>query len=71
MTTLSKLPLDDVYSALKEKILNLMCSNLHRCLKRNSLNVLPKEGAALEKKKFIPLDLFILTVQKVLTDQGK
>ncbi|ETZ06917.1 hypothetical protein P618_200889 [Holospora obtusa F1] len=64
----SKLPLNDVYSALKKKIPNLMSFNLHQCLKRNGLNALAKEESALEKK-FIPLDLFILTVQKVRTDQ--
>ncbi|ETZ07488.1 hypothetical protein P618_200330 [Holospora obtusa F1] len=48
-----------------------MGSNLHLCLRRNGLNVLPKEESVPGKKKFIPLDLFILTVQKVRTDQGK
>ncbi|WP_021827850.1 hypothetical protein [Holospora obtusa] len=33
--------LNNVYSALKEKIPNFMGSNLHRCLKR--LNILPKK----------------------------
>lgn len=37
----SKLPLDDVYSALKDKIPALTRSNLYRCLKRHGLNVLP------------------------------
>ncbi len=47
------LPLDDCYISLKDKIPNLSRSNLHRCLKRNGLNVLPKElDLTGEKKKF-------------------
>ncbi|WP_021826921.1 hypothetical protein [Holospora obtusa] len=46
----SKLLLDDVYSALKKKIPNLISSNLHRCLKRNGLNVLPKDYVELHSK---------------------
>lgn len=49
----TKLPLDDCYLALKDQIPALTRSNLHRCLKRNNLNVLPKEeGAHREKKNF-------------------
>ncbi|ETZ07421.1 transposase [Holospora obtusa F1] len=70
----SKLPLDDVYIALKEKIPNLTRSNLHRCLKRNGLNVLPKEEeSASEKKKFkeYPLGFVHIDITEVRTDQGK
>jgi transposase-like protein len=49
----TKLPLDDCYISLKDQIPSLTRSNLHRCLKRNNINVLPKEeGAIREKKKF-------------------
>lgn len=48
-----KLPLDDCFIALKEKIPALTRSNLHRCLQRNGLSVLPKnEDEPKEKKKF-------------------
>jgi len=49
----TKLPLDDCFIALKEKIPSLTRSNLHRCLQRNGLSVLPKnEDEPREKKKF-------------------
>ena len=71
---ISKLPLDDVYIALKEKIPNLTRSNLHRCLKRNNLNVLPKEEELpCEKKKFkeYPIGFVHIDITEVQTDQGK
>ena len=47
------LPLDDCYLALRDQIPKLSRSNLHRCLKRHGLSVLPKEeNEAKEKKKF-------------------
>lgn len=70
----SKLPLDDVYVALKEHIPELSRSNLHRCLKRNGLNVLPKEEEAVrEKKKFkeYPIGFVHIDIIEVRTDQGK
>ena len=39
----TKLALDDCYISLKETIPNLSRSNLHRCLKRKWLSVLPKD----------------------------
>ena len=51
----TNLPLDDCYIALKDSIPNLSRSNLHRCLKRNGLNVLPKvetKSSSANKKKF-------------------
>lgn len=39
----TNLPLDDCYIALKETIPNLSRSNLHRCLKRHGLSILPPE----------------------------
>ena len=70
----ASLPLDDVYIALKEKIPNLTRSNLHRCLKRNGLNVLPKEEeSSPEKKKFkeYPIGFVHIDITEVRTDQGK
>jgi len=47
------LPLDDVYISLKNQIASLTRSNLHRCLQRHGLSVLPKgEKYVREKKKF-------------------
>jgi transposase InsO family protein len=50
----SNLSLDDCFIALKDSIPKLTRSNLHRCLKRNNLSVLPKleEEGSVEKKKF-------------------
>jgi transposase-like protein len=52
----SGLPLDDCFIALKDSIPNLSRSNLHRCLKRHGLSVLPKEdpksSSAKLKQKF-------------------
>ena len=52
----TNLPLDDCYIALKETIPNLSRSNLHRCLKRNNLSILPQEFStsipAKPKQKF-------------------
>jgi len=49
----TNLPLDNCFIALKDDIPNLSRSNLHRCLKRNGLSVLPKpDSANKEKKKF-------------------
>ena len=70
----SKLPLDDVYIALKDQIPELSRSNLHRCLKRNNLNVLPKEEVVLlEKKKFkdYPIGFVHIDITQVSTKEGK
>ena len=70
----SKLSLDDVYIALKEQIPELTRSNLHRCLKRNNLNVLPKEeGEEREKRKFkdYPIGFVHIDISEVRTAQGK
>jgi len=39
----TKFSLDDCYICLRDKIPSLSRSNLYRCLKRNNLNLLPKE----------------------------
>jgi Integrase core domain len=50
----TRLSLDDVYIALKDQIPALTRSNLHRCLKRHGLSVLPKEESSTKppKQKF-------------------
>ncbi len=59
----TKLALDDCFIALKEKIPALTRSNLHRCLKRNGLSVLPKnEDEQQEKKKFKEYDIGFIHV---------
>jgi len=71
---ISKLSLDDVYIALKDNIPPLTRSNLHRCLKRHGLNILPKEERAVtEKKKFkdYPIGFVHVDITEVRTKQGK
>ena len=59
----TSLPLDDCYLALRDQISNLSRSNLHRCLKRNGLSVLPKEEKNIrEKKKFKDYEIGYLHV---------
>ena len=70
----TKLPLDDCYIALKNNIPSLTRSNLHRCLKRNNLNVLPKdEGEKREKKKFkdYPPGFVHIDITEVRVDKQK
>lgn len=71
---LSKLPLDDVYISLKDKIPELTRSNLHRCLKRHGLNVLPKSNEPTsDKKKFkdYPIGFVHVDITSVQTKEGK
>ncbi len=51
---ITKFALDDVYICLNPHIPTLSRSNLHRCLRRNGLNILPKEDTQdnNRKKKF-------------------
>ena len=70
----SKLPLDDVYIALKDQIPELSRSNLHRCLKRNGLNVLPKEEPEVRQKKQFkdyPIGFVHIDITQVSTKEGK
>jgi transposase-like protein len=54
----TQLPLDDVFISLRNKIPRLTRSNTHRCLRRNGLNILPKEeNTPREKKKFKEYDI--------------
>lgn len=69
----TQLPLDDCFIALKERIPALTRSNLHRCLKRYGLSVLPKEAKAAAKKKFkaYAIGYFHLDICEVRTGEGK
>ena len=71
---ITKLPLDDVYVALKDKIPALSRSNLYRCLTRNNLNVVPKEESEVrEKKNFkdYPIGFVHIDITEVRTQEGK
>jgi hypothetical protein len=61
----TKLPLDDVYISLKDKIPALTRSNLHRCLKRNGLNVLPVDEEKREKRN-LKITALVLCIFKKL-----
>jgi len=68
------LPLDDCYVALKDQIPALSRSNLHRCLQRNGLSVLPKENQTeRHKKKFkdYPIGFVHIDICDVRTGEGK
>ena len=68
------LPLDDCFVALKDAIPALTRSNLHRCLQRHGLSVLPKqEKEKRKKKKFkdYPLGFFHVDICDVRTGEGK
>jgi transposase InsO family protein len=68
------LPLDDCFVALKDIIPTLTRSNLHRCLQRYGLSVLPKEEKEKRKtKKFkaYPLGFFHIDICDVRTGEGK
>ena len=66
------LSLDDCYISLKDQITSLTRSNLHRCLQRHGLSVLPKEEKE-EKKKFKPYDIgyFHIDICEAKTTEGK
>jgi transposase InsO family protein len=69
------LPLDDVYTSLKDAIPRLTRSNLHRCLVRYGLNRLPDgEGETpKDKKKFkeYPPGFVHVDITEVRTEEGK
>ena len=68
----TKFSLDDCYISLKDKIPNLQRGNLYRCLKRNGLNVLPKEEEDKKNKKkfkvypigYLHIDISEIYIQK-------
>jgi hypothetical protein len=65
--------LDDVFIALKDKIPGLTRSNLHRCLVRNNMSVLPKETlekpAKQEFKKY-PIGYVHIDITQLLLEGG-
>jgi transposase InsO family protein len=69
----TRLPLDDCYIALKDAIPALTRSNLHRCLKRQGLSVLPKEATpkATTRFKDYALGYFHLDICEVRTGEAK
>jgi transposase-like protein len=70
----SNLPLDDCFIALKDSIPKLTRSNLHRCLKRNNLSVLPKleEEYGSEKKKFKDYEIgyFHIDITEIILEKN-
>jgi transposase InsO family protein len=68
----TKLSLDDCYIVLKENIPRLTRSNLHRCLKRHGVSVLPKEERPKRSRfKKYPIGYFHLDICDVRTQEGK
>jgi transposase InsO family protein len=70
----TRLPLDDCFIALKPSIAKLTRSNLHRCLQRHGLSVLPREETAkTDKKKFkdYPPGYIHIDICEVRTGEGK
>jgi transposase-like protein len=66
------LPLDDCYIALKDQIPLLSRSNLHRCLRRHGLAVLPKEEKEAKKKfKSYEIGYFHIDICEVRTAETK
>jgi len=68
------LPLDDLYVTLKDCIKKLSRSNLHRCLKRHGISVLPKEEKIKEKRgkfKDYEIGYFHIDVAELSTEEGK
>lgn len=69
----TKFSLDDCFICLKDKIPLLSRSNLYRCLKRNNLNILPKEeGRNTVKKEFkeYQLGYFHIDITEILLDKN-
>jgi hypothetical protein len=71
----TKLPLDDVFIALKDRILALTRSNLHRCLQRNGLSRLEEESSATPEKRKAFKDYAIgfvhMDIAEIRTAEGK
>ena len=69
----TRLPLDDCYISLKDSIPALTRSNLHRCLKRHGLSVLPKDEKPKTTKKFkaYPIGYFHVDICEVRTGEAK
>ena len=70
----TKLPLDDVFVALKTQIPVLSRSNLYRCLRRNGLGTLPREETdkrPVKKFKNYNIGFVHVDITQVHTSQGK
>ena len=70
----TKLPLDDVFVALKSQIPVLSRSNLYRCLRRNGLNTLPREKTdktPVKKFKNYAIGFIHIDIAQVHTSEGK
>lgn len=71
--TKTQLALDDCYIALKDSIPTLTRSNLHRCLKRHGLSVLPKDDDQSKRSPFKKYEIgyFHIDICQVATAEGK
>jgi len=71
--TKTQLALDDCYIALKDSIPTLTRSNLHRCLKRHGISVLPKADDQSKRSAFKKYEIgyFHTDICQVATAEGK
>ena len=68
----ARLPLDDVYIALKDVIPHLTRSSLHRCLQRHGISRLPKADREKPKKfKKYEIGYFHIDIAELLYEGGK
>ena len=71
---ITHLALDDCFVALRDQIPALSRSNLYRCLRRNGLNVLPKEETEkrpVQKFKDYPIGFVHIDIAEIRTEEGK
>ena len=71
--TKTQLTLDDCYIALRDSIPKLTRSNLHRCLKRHGISVLPREEGQSKRSPFKKYEIgfFHIDICQVATAEGK
>lgn len=68
----ARLPLDDVYIALKDVIQHLTRSSLHRCLQRHGISRLPKADREKPKKfKAYEIGYFHIDIAELRHEGGK
>src|SRR3546814_19588129 len=68
----ARLPLDDVFIALKDVIPNLTRSSLHRCLQRHGISRLPKADREKPKKfKKYEIGYFHIDIAELHYQGGK
>lgn len=69
----TELSLDDCFIALTDFIPKLTRSNLHRCLKRHGLSVLPKHDEKPKRDKFKEYEIgfFHIDICQIQTEEGK